>query len=144
MLFFVKDPDHPLIKFVKDDPVRPELTPEFRVKGNRFISAMTDNDDPRAMVCVSLQDFVPADVDSLATDSDNPTVAVFYTIWSYQPGAGAELLFKTVDEIKHKYPNIKRFVTLSPKTEMARKFHLKNGAVIFRENDSTINYEYLI
>jgi hypothetical protein len=33
-------------------------------------------------------------------------------------------------------------VTLSPKTEMARRFHLKNGAIIFRENIETINYEY--
>jgi hypothetical protein len=33
-------------------------------------------------------------------------------------------------------------VTLSPKTDMARKFHLKNGAKIFRENEETVNYEY--
>jgi hypothetical protein len=25
---------------------------------------------------------------------------------------------------------------------MARRFHLKNGAIIFRENIETINYEY--
>jgi hypothetical protein len=33
-------------------------------------------------------------------------------------------------------------VTLSPKTEMARKFHLKNGAEVFRENPDTVNYLY--
>jgi hypothetical protein len=33
---------------------------------------------------------------------------------------------------------------LSPKTEMARKFHMKNGAVELQENDTTINYEYSI
>lgn len=144
MLFFVKDISDPLIKYVKDDPVRPELTSEFRVKGNRFISAIAEDHDPHAMVCVSLQDFVPEDVEGLSKDSDSPSVAVFYTIWSYRAGAGAELLFKTVDEIKTRYPSVKRFVTLSPKTEMARKFHLKNGAVIFRENATTINYEYII
>ena len=26
---------------------------------------------------------------------------------------------------------------------MARRFHLKNGAIVFRENIETINYEYL-
>jgi hypothetical protein len=25
---------------------------------------------------------------------------------------------------------------------MARRFHLKNGAIVFRENLETINYEY--
>jgi hypothetical protein len=144
MLFFVKDISDPLIKYVKDDPVRPELAPEFRVEGNRFISAIVEDQDPHAMVCVSLQDFVPEDVESLSKHSDNPSVAVFYTIWSYRGGAGADLLFKTVDEIKARHPGIKRFVTLSPKTEMARRFHLKNGAVIFRENATTINYEYII
>jgi len=34
-------------------------------------------------------------------------------------------------------------VTLSPKTNLARRFHLKNGAIVFRENIDTTNYEYL-
>jgi hypothetical protein len=25
---------------------------------------------------------------------------------------------------------------------MARRFHLKNGAIVFRENIETVNYEY--
>jgi hypothetical protein len=33
-------------------------------------------------------------------------------------------------------------VTLSPKTEMARRFHLKNGAGVYRENSTTVNYIY--
>ena len=37
---------------------------------------------------------------------------------------------------------LKRFVTLSPKTELAKRFHLKNGAIVYRENDETVNYEY--
>ena len=37
---------------------------------------------------------------------------------------------------------IQRFVTLSPKTDMAHRFHIGNGAGILRENASTINYEY--
>jgi hypothetical protein len=53
-------------------------------------------------------------------------------------------LLSAVDDIRRQYPEIKRFVTLSPKTEMARRFHIKNGAVVFRENTDTVNYEYLI
>jgi len=52
------------------------------------------------------------------------------------------LLMAIVNQIRQEYPKITRFVTLSPKTEMARKFHLKNGAFVMRENESSINYEY--
>jgi len=27
---------------------------------------------------------------------------------------------------------------------MAEQFHLKNGAVVFRENENTVNYEYMM
>jgi len=37
---------------------------------------------------------------------------------------------------------VETFVTLSPKTEMARRFHHKNGAVTYRENADSINYLY--
>jgi hypothetical protein len=93
-------------------------------------------------VCVALQDFVPSSVAELAHEALVPNTAIFYTIWSYAPGAGRELLEETVEEIKQRFPNITRFVTLSPKTEMARRFHHKNGAVTFRENEDTVNYEY--
>jgi hypothetical protein len=39
-------------------------------------------------------------------------------------------------------PEVTTYVTLSPKTEMARKFHLKNGAEVFQENETTVNYLY--
>jgi hypothetical protein len=144
MLTFITDLASPLIKFLKDDPVRPEIPAEFRVSENRFISSIVEGEDPKAMVCVSLCDHVPASVAELAQDALMPNTAIFYTIWSYAPGAGKELLVRTVDEIKLQFPNITRFVTLSPKTEMARRFHHKNGAVTFRENEDTINYEYQV
>jgi hypothetical protein len=141
MLALIKDLTDPLLEYIKDDPVRPELPVEFRVEANRFVSALVE-EAPKAMVCVGLYDFVPSEVDDLTVVTENPTTAIFYTIWSYVPGAGADLLFQTVEEIKQKFPTITRFVTLSPKTEMARRFHLKNGASIFRENQNTVNYEY--
>jgi hypothetical protein len=49
-----------------------------------------------------------------------------------------------VEALKKDYPTLNRFVTLSPKTEMAKKFHHKNGAETFRENEDSINYEYHI
>lgn len=142
MLNFIKDITDPVLEYIKDDPVRPEIPREFRVSGNRFVSVLME-EQPRAMVCVSLHDFVPRTVEDLARDAEAPTTAIFYTIWSYAPGAATELLFQTVALIKQRYPGVTRFVTLSPKTDMARKFHLKNGAFILQENDTTINYEYL-
>lgn len=141
MLKFITDLTNPLLEFVKDDPVRPEIPREFRVTDNRFISALVD-ERPKAIVCVSLHDFVPSTVNDLKRTANSPTTAIFYTIWSYAPGAGAELLRETVAGIRQQYPNVHRFVTLSPKTEMARRFHLKNGAMIMRENSDTVNYEY--
>jgi len=141
MLNFITNITDPLLEYIKDDPVRPDLPIEFRVSNNKFVSALVE-EKPQAIVCVSLHDFIPESVDDLFKDSTSPTAAIFYTIWSYAPGAGAQLLFQTVEQIKKLYPTVNRFVTLSPKTDMARKFHLKNGALIFRENESTINYEY--
>lgn len=143
MLISVTDIHDPLLQHLRDDPVRPEIPAEFRVAANRFVVALVE-EQVRAVVCVSLQDSVPADVDELGYTGTDTQAAVFYTIWSYAPGAGTELLLSVVADIQKKYPTVKRFVTLSPKTEMARRFHIKNGAVVFRENPNTINYEYLV
>jgi len=143
MLNLIKDIENPLLEYVKDDPVRPDLPVEFRISNNRFIGALVA-DKPEAIVCVSLQNFVPESVDDLRQTTTEFDTAIFYTIWSYRAGAATELLFKIVAEIRAQYPSVSKFVTLSPKTEMARRFHLKNGASIFRENSDTINYEYTV
>lgn len=144
MLYFIKDLSHKLLAFIKDDPVRPEIPADFRVSEGRMIAALAEkDDDPEAMVCVSFHDFIPENVEGLAKTSQVPTTAIFYTIWSYKSGKGAELLVEAVKSIQEKYPSVNRFVTLSPKTNMARRFHLKNGAIVFRENEDTVNYEYL-
>ena len=143
MLTCITQVDDPLLVHLKDDPVRPEIPAEFRVATNRFVLALVE-DQVRAMVCVSLQNTVPTDVIDLGSTDTDVDTAIFYTIWSYASGAGTDLLLSAVDDIRRQYPRIKRFVTLSPKTEMAHRFHIKNGAVVFRENTNTVNYEYLI
>jgi len=143
MLNLIKDTANPLLEYIKDDPVRPDIPVDFRVSRNRFVAALLE-DKLEAMVCVSLHNFVPESVDDLSKDNDDLDVAIFYTIWSYRAGAASKLLFAVVDEIRRLYPTVTRFVTLSPKTEMARKFHIRNGASVFRENADTINYEYIV
>jgi hypothetical protein len=142
MIKFIRDISNSLLEYIKDDPVRPNISVDFRVSDGRMVIALMDDDTPAAMVCVSLHDFIPSSVEDLAETASAPTAAIFYTIWSYKSGSGKDLLLKSVDALKKDYPTLNRFVTLSPKTEMAKKFHHKNGALTFRENEDTINYEY--
>lgn len=143
MLHLITNTSDRFLEYIKDDPVRPEIPREFRVERGRFVLALVETaEQPQAIVCVSLHNTVPTTVDELSCTSEQPTVCVAYSIWSYVPGAGRRLLMNAIKSIQQQYPNITQFVTLSPKTEMARKFHLKNGAVIFRENVDTVNYWY--
>jgi hypothetical protein len=96
----------------------------------------------QAITCVSYQSSIPTKESELFEQTNEADTAVFYTIWSYAPGAGRKLIFDAVSHIKENNEQIKRFVTLSPKTELAKRFHLKNGAIVYRENDETVNYEY--
>ena len=85
---------------------------------------------------------VPEDVAGLSETAQVPTTVVFYSVWSYKPGSGRELLIQAMKNIKEQYPTVTTFVTLSPQTAMARRFHLKNGASVYRTNEKTVNYLY--
>jgi len=49
-----------------------------------------------------------------------------------------EEVYKMIKKSNH----LTRLVTLSPMTDMARKFHTKNGAKELRVNKNTVNFEY--
>ena len=70
-------------------------------------------------------------------------IAVAYTIWSKKKGGG-KLIVKEVFKMIKKSNYLNRLVTLSPLTEMARNFHLKNGAIELQVNEETQNFEYKI
>jgi hypothetical protein len=143
MLYLITSDQDQYFDRLKEDPVRPAIDHTKRIGNNRDIFVLrNEQDDPTAITCVSYQDSVPTAENELFDDKKEPDVAVFYTIWSYRPGAGRDLILNAVNYIKNNKPNIARFVTLSPPTEMARRFHLKNGAQVFRENAETVNYEY--
>ena len=144
MLHIITDLRDSLLELIKDDPVRPELTPEFRVNSNSRIFVLRDDEtqEPLAVTCVKFLSEIPQDVTDLAELAVNTNTAVFYTIWSYAAGAGRRLIEEAQQQIREERPEVDTYVTLSPKTEMARKFHLKNGAEIFRENPDTVNYLY--
>lgn len=131
------------INLLIDDPVRPTIEPSKRVGSNRDVLVSIGNENEvQAITCVCYQKSVPVSESELFEETEEPEVAVFYTIWSYVPGCAGEFLRNALDYIKECIPSVKRYVTLSPKTDIARKFHTKNGAEIFRENSDSINYEY--
>ena len=129
-----------LEKLILDDPVRPEIPVSDRVNSNSRIYMLKDEEKTRAVTCVKFLESIPAAVDDMVGLVGSATIAVFYTIWSYTAGAGRELIIEAQKSIEAEFPGIQTYVTLSPKTEMARKFHLKNGAGIYRENSTTIKY----
>ena len=132
-----------LVRLLKDDPVRPEIPADFRVdKNSRVYVLKDDQGEPLAVTCVKFLAEVPGSVDDLANVAINTTTAVFYTIWSYAAGAGRSLIEAAQADIKTNEPAITTYVTLSPKTEMARRFHHKNGATTYRENADSVNYMY--
>jgi hypothetical protein len=142
MLYTITNITEDIVRLIKDDPVRPEIPVDRRINGNSRIYVLREGDQTQAVTCVKFLTAIPAAVDDLVDAVDAATTAVFYTIWSYAAGAGRTLIQEAQRSIEAEMPTVTTFVTLSPKTEMARRFHLKNGAGVYRENSDTINYIY--
>ena len=118
------------------DPVRSELSREFRHTAGRKVYT---NDG--AIICVAFCNDVPKTVDDLTTMA-GLNHAIFYTVWSRKAGHGRMLVVDLWKYLMMTEPHIERFVTLSPKTKMAWKFHINNGAILLNENEESDNYEY--
>jgi hypothetical protein len=142
MLYTITCITEDLETLIKDDPVRPEIPLTDRVNINSRMYVLKDGDKTEAVTCVKFLNSIPEAVEDMAGIVESATTAVFYTIWSYAAGAGRTLIQEAQKSIEAEFPGIDTYVTLSPKTEMARRFHLKNGAGIYRENSTTINYIY--
>ena len=142
MLHTITSITEDLETLIKDDPVRPEIPLTDRVNTNSRMYVLKDGDKTEAVTCVKFLNSIPEAVEDMAGLVESATTAVFYTIWSYAAGAGRTLIQEAQKSIEAEFPGIQTYVTLSPKTEMARRFHLKNGAGIYRENSTTINYIY--
>jgi hypothetical protein len=141
-LHHIKDVNDPLAGLIKDDPVRPHIPLEQRVNDLAEILLLKAGEEVLAATCMQFLKDIPEDEQDLLELAGTKDVAVFYTIWSYKPGAGAELLKQAASWLLNEYKDIKAIVTLSPQTEMAKRFHLKNGASVRRQNETSVNYQY--
>ena len=138
-----------------DDPVRPELSNEFRTSFGRKIYGVKYQGEFHAVMCFAFTNNIPKTVDELDLlskdaflqsahrDQNVGKIAIAYTVWSKKKGGG-KLIVKEVYKMIKKSNHLNRLVTLSPLTEMARKFHLRNGAVELQVNDETQNFEYKV
>ena len=128
-----------------NDPVRPHIPAFFRVTEPNETYVHTNNGVKlNAVICVSYLEQVPINEQELHLGccTINGPIATFYTVWSYSKGAGTEIIFAVKEHIEKTKPYVKRFVTLSPCTEMATRFHLKNGAILLNKYEEFQNFEY--
>jgi len=132
---------------VSEDPVRPELSLEWRQEYGRQIFGLKYEDNIEGIVCVAYTNDVPQSVRELELMSenahmkDNADTAVAYTVWSRKRGAGREIIHKLLEHVKAN-GSIQKVVTLSPLTPMATHFHIRNGAKLVQHNPDTQNFEY--
>ena len=132
---------------ISEDPVRPELTLDFRIAHGRKIFCLKYNTVIEAIVCIALCPEIPHTVREMNymsqaanQDDQRGEIVVAYTVWSRKRGAGREIINKlrewTIEN------NFAKLVTLSPLTPMATHFHISNGAKQININDETQNFEY--
>ena len=136
-----------------EDPVRPELDNEFRTSYGRKIYGVKYQNDIHAVMCFAFTNSIPKSVEeldmmsrdaylqSINRDFKVGQIAIAYTVWSKKKGGGRLIVKEVFKKIK-KTNHLNRLVTLSPLTDMARKFHLSNGAIEISVNETSQNFEY--
>ena len=138
-----------------EDPVRPELDNVFRRSYGRKIYGVKYMGEIHAVMCFAYTNEIPKNVDELdkfshdaflqsaQRDQNVGQIAIAYTVWSKKKGGGKLIVNEVFKKIK-KSNHLNRLITLSPLTEMASKFHLRNGAKLLQVNETTQNFEYQV
>ena len=139
----------------KEDPVRPELDVSFRRSHGRKIYGVKYKKEIHAVMCFAYTNQIPKDIKELdkfshdaflqsaQRDQNVGKIAVAYTVWSKKKGGGKLIVKEVFKKIK-KSNHLNRLITLSPLTEMATKFHTRNGAKLLQVNETTQNFEYTV
>ena len=138
-----------------EDPVRPELDNKFRTGYGRKIYGVKYKREIHAVMCFAYTNIIPTSVEELEKlstdaflqsalrDQNVGKIAIAYTVWSKKKGGGKLIVKEVFKKIK-KSNHLNRLVTLSPLTEMASKFHTRNGAKLVQVNETTQNFEYKV
>jgi len=139
---------------VAEDPVRPDLDLAFRQSYGRKIYGLKDDvGEIAAIICFAFTNEVPKTVKEMEDMSYDAalqsvhraglqgSIAIAYTVWAKKKGGGRAIVNEVYKMVK-KSNHLNRLVTLSPLTDMARNFHIKNGAKELQVNEITQNFEY--
>ena len=139
-----------------EDPIRPELDVKFRTSYGRKIFGVKYKNEICAIICFGFTNEIPktinefdlmtkdAHLQSVSRRNENiGKIAIAYTVWSKKKGGGKLIVKEVFKKIK-KSNHLDRLVTLSPLTDMARNFHLRNGAKELQVNKESQNFEYQI
>ena len=133
-----------------EDPIRPELDNNFRSSYGRKIFGVKYKGEIHAVMCFAYTNEIPKSVEELdklshdaflqsaMRDQKVGQIAIAYTVWSKKKGGGKLIVKEVFKKIK-KSNHLNRLVTLSPLTEMATKFHSRNGAKLLQVNETTQN-----
>ena len=125
-------------KLCGEDPVRKNIPYEWRVNSpKREIFHLEE----KAVLCVAHLNAIPITEEELMS-FEWGQFSIFYTVWSKEKGLGRQIIIDTWNLLKIQHTG-NRYITMSPKTEMAMKFHLRNGAILLQENPTTNNFEYV-
>tara|TARA_B100001057_G_scaffold455733_1_gene502484 strand:+ start:439 stop:1005 length:567 start_codon:yes stop_codon:yes gene_type:complete len=140
---------------IDEDPVRPELDIVFRRSYGRKIFGVKYGGEIHAVMCFAYTNEIPKNVKELdkfshdaylqsaQRDQNIGQIAIAYTVWSKKKGGGKLIVKEVFKEIK-KSNHLNRLITLSPLTDMAFKFHSRNGAKLLQVNETTQNFEYKV
>jgi hypothetical protein len=124
-------------RLCENDPIRKNIPSEWRVRDCRREMFHLEE---KAVVCVAHLKKIPTTEAELMKYGWG-TFSIFYTVWSSERGFGRKIIEETKALLQGQHFN-NRYITMSPKTEMATKFHLKNGAILLQKNQTTNNFEY--
>ena len=138
---------------IEEDPVRPELDNVFRRSYGRKIYGVKYMGEIHAVMCFAYTNEIPKNVDELDKfshdaflqsahrDQNVGQIAIAYTVWSKKKGGGKLIVKEVFKKIKNSN-HLNRLITLSPLTDMATKFHSRNGAKLLQINETSQNFEY--
>ena len=130
----------------EDDPIRPELSNDFRTSSGRKIFGLKYDGDIEGVVCVAFTSDIPETVKELelmSTSKEKAKIAVAYTLWSLKKGAGKKIMKELLKHLKEQN-SLDSVMTLSPLTPMATHYHIRNGAKLVKINPTTQNFEYKV
>ena len=79
----------------QDDPIRPDLSNEFRTSNGRKMFGLKFNAEIEGVVCIAFTNEIPSTIKELelmSIEEGRSKIAIAYTLWSLKKGAGKKIM----------------------------------------------------